>query len=359
MMRTLAMRNFRSFEEYELRDLTSVNLLVGPNNCGKTSILEAVHLLALGGDPRVLLESTRRRGESGIEINGASRRVRHPLHHHFHGHAFDLGTRMSVSSSDGLGSVHMEIVEADPDVLRDWETSTDTPPFLALQIQGRAYDDAVRIPLDEDGYPVLPWNHPRWRPRKQVHPTKFVATESLRPHEMASAWNGVEVQRREEEVVETMRILEEDLDSIRFLPGDGIGPRGGTPGIVFGVRSEDKRFPIGSYGDGMRRLLALSLSLMSAEGGFLLVDEIDTGLHWSVMERMWRLVVETAIESSIQVFATTHSLDCILGLASVLETQSDLRDSVTVQKIARVIDHGVSFDGDSIIVAKDLDIELR
>ena len=57
----------------------------------------------------------------------------------------------------------------------------------------------------------------------------------------------------------------------------------------------------------MRRLLALSLSLIRTEQGILLVDEIDTGLHWTVMEEMWRLVVETARRSSVQVFATTHS----------------------------------------------------
>ena len=109
----------------------------------------------------------------------------------------------------------------------------------------------------------------------------------------------------------------------------------------------------------MRRLLALSLSLVGAAEGFLLIDEIDTGLHWSVMKEVWKLVAEAAVQSSIQVFATTHSLDCIMGLASLLRDRPDLAEAVSVQKIERELDHSVSFDAEATVTADDLSIELR
>lgn len=59
MIRTLRLENSRGFKQYELRDLARVNLLVGPNDCGKTSVLEAVELLVSRGDPRALVESMR------------------------------------------------------------------------------------------------------------------------------------------------------------------------------------------------------------------------------------------------------------------------------------------------------------
>jgi len=74
----------------------------------------------------------------------------------------------------------------------------------------------------------------------------------------------------------------------------------------------------------MRRLLAVSLSLARGAGGFLLIDGVDHGLHWTVMAEMWKLVVSAATESSIQVFATTHSLEYIIGLASLLRDRPDL-----------------------------------
>ena len=64
MINTLKLENYRGFEKYELHGLSRVNLLVGPNNCGKTSVLEAVQLLVSQGDPGVLVESAQRRSES-------------------------------------------------------------------------------------------------------------------------------------------------------------------------------------------------------------------------------------------------------------------------------------------------------
>ena len=365
MIAALRLENYRSFEEYELRELARVNLLVGPNNCGKTSVLEAVQLLVSGGDPLVLVKSAERRSESSSEADEEGRRgIRYPLYHQFHGHSFGLGTSLTVSSDDGLGHVHMEIVEAEagePQSL--FEVFRGTTPPLALKIRRAASTDDILISLAKDG--SIDWRAPAMRhralglSRRVLPPTQFVTAESLQAREMASVWNQVEVQGRESEVIESMRILQEDLDSIRFLSGVATGRSEPSPNIVLGLQAGSPRLPIGSYGDGMRRLLALSLSLVRAAEGFLLVDEIDTGLHWSVMEEMWKLVVETATKSSIQVFATTHSLDCILGLASLLKTRHDLRDAVAIQKVERRINRSVSFDAEAIVTATDLGVELR
>lgn len=58
MIRTLTLDNYRSFEEYRFRDLARVNLLVGPNSCGETSVLEAIELLATGGNPETMLNDS-------------------------------------------------------------------------------------------------------------------------------------------------------------------------------------------------------------------------------------------------------------------------------------------------------------
>ena len=84
--------------------------------------------------------------------------------------------------------------------------------------------------------------------------------------------------------------------------------------------------PISTFGDGLRRILALRLSFVGTANGFLLADEIDTGLHWTVIEEMWRFVVEVAPKNNVQVFATTHSYDCIRGLASLIRSRADLAD---------------------------------
>ena len=361
MIRTLRLQKYRGFDEYQLRDLRRVNLLVGPNNCGKTSVLEAVQLLVSRGDPRVLIESGRRRWESSA---GEDRRrgTEHPMHHHFHGHRLEPGVSLGVAGGHDYGWVRIHVTEGNPDEPGDlFEIISGAGRPLALVIQAGNDKESTVFALTEDG--SLDWRSPAMRhlPHKRPNwpPIHFVTAESLHPREMASAWNRVIQHGRESEVVGAMRLLQKDLETIHFLAAEPTGIGGRSVGILLGFQPGTRRVPIGSYGDGMRRLLALSLSLVRAAKGFLLIDEIDTGLHWTIMEEMWSLVVDSAIQSSIQVFATTHSLDCIVGLAAFLKKRPDLAEAVSVQKVERKLDQSVSFDGRDIITATDLSIELR
>ena len=361
MIQTLRLENYRGFEEYRLRHLRKVNLLVGPNNCGKTSVLEAVHLLVSRGDPRVLIESARRRWESSA-WEDRRRVAEHPLHHHFHGHRLEPGVGLSVSDSHDFGRVQIQVTEGDPDEPGDlFEIISGSGRPLALVIHAGNDKEGTVFPLTDDG--SLDWRSPAMRHlahnRPNWPPSQFVTAESLHPREMASAWNRVIQHGRESEVVGAMKLLQEDLQTIHFLAAEPTSSGGGSDGILLGFQPGTRRIPIGSYGDGMRRLLALSLSLVRAAKGFLLIDEIDTGLHWTVMEEMWSLVVDAAVNSSVQVFATTHSLDCIVGLAAFLKKRPDLADAVSVQKVERKLDQSVSFDGMDILTATDLSIEMR
>ena len=84
MLGHLKLCKYRGFESYELADLARVNLLVGKNNCGKTSILEAVHFLVSKGDPSVLVQAAQRRGEISRKGEGPN------ISHFFLGIALSL-----------------------------------------------------------------------------------------------------------------------------------------------------------------------------------------------------------------------------------------------------------------------------
>ena len=81
MLKALKLTGYRGFKDFELAELKHVNLLVGKNNCGKTSILEAVEFLVSGGNAIVLHESAQRRGELDEEGAGIP-----DISHVFYGH---------------------------------------------------------------------------------------------------------------------------------------------------------------------------------------------------------------------------------------------------------------------------------
>ena len=77
------------------------------------------------------------------------------------------------------------------------------------------------------------------------------------------------------------------------------------------------------------------------------------------MEEMWQFVVEVAQRSNVQIFATTHSYDCIRGLGSLIQSRPDLTDQVCIQKVDTSLEQAVCLRGDQIKVAVEQDIEVR
>lgn len=122
--------------------------------------------------------------------------------------------------------------------------------------------------------------------------------------------------------------------------------------------------PLNSMGDGMLRVLQLTLKLLGAKGGFLLIDEFENGLHYSVQEKVWQLVFELAEQLKVQVFATTHSWDCIESFTkvAVARTETDgvlfrLGRSVRTSDQGRVI--ATVFDEAALQNIAQQDVEVR
>lgn len=357
MLKTLELRGFRGFDSYRLTDLTRVNLIVGKNNCGKTTVLEAVELLVSNGHPSAFAAVARRRRETGASRYGVD------ISHMFSGHMCQPGTHFVLASDQhDISVMILSLDEVGEDAewwdlmrsrtrQRALDVEDETEPEFGLRIATGTEESTV-LPVDKEG--TLLW--PRYRRNGSSEPpVRFLGLDSLVDARMSDTWDEVIAEGREDEIARDMRLLVPEIASIHFLTGDRT--RGTT--ILVGRREGGRRMPIGSYGDGLRRLLALRLALHGANHGFLLIDEIDAGLHWTVMEDVWRLLVEAAKESDVQVFATTHSYDSIRGLGSLVKSRPDLAGEVSIQKVHPSLERAVCFAGEQIEVAVDQEIELR
>ena len=87
---------------------------------------------------------------------------------------------------------------------------------------------------------------------------------------------------------------------------------GGVP-ILHGDIQIGRLVPLPIMGEGMARLTSLILHISNAENGVVLVDEVENGLHYSVMGKVWTAIGEAARQFNTQVFATTHSRECIIA----------------------------------------------
>ena len=91
----------------------------------------------------------------------------------------------------------------------------------------------------------------------------------------------------------------------------------------------------------------------------LLVDEIDTGLYFSTMSDMWKLIGKTAKKLDVQVFATTHNSDCWSSLADVIQSEDLEGEEITIHRIESDKNSSVVFTEPEIVIAAKRNIEVR
>lgn len=360
MLRDLRITNFRGLREFAMSGLGQVNLLVGANNCGKTSVLEAIHLLSVPGNPGPLWQAQFRRGEL---IDGRTER-QVDVAHLVHGHRLAEGSVFSIVGYGTTGQRGLDATfvtrESIARSVGENEIDAETPPRTSAALWLDWFDESgrkrLRLPLTRHGgISERRMLMPRPVSSAETHDAvSFVTAEGLTRDNVVSMFESVVLTPDEATVLQALRTIEPEIEriaSVGTYARSSSRVRGGLAMMVGG-----RRIPIGSMGDGIWRLLGIALALVKARGGVLLVDEIDTGLHYSVLVDMWRLVFETARSLDVQVFATTHSRDCYEALAAVAEPG---RSEISLQRIERGKVEAIAFTETEIRQAAERGLEVR
>ncbi len=187
-----------------------------------------------------------------------------------------------------------------------------------------------------------------------------IPTAGLDARGVIAAFESVVLTKEEEFLLEALRTIEPRVIRLASIGSDAPRWNIGRGGIVIRLSDSPERIPIGSLGDGMWRILGIALALVSSRNGVLLVDEIDTGLHYTALENMWRVIDETSKRLNIQVFATTHSRDCYESLASICREDVIIAESeVLIHRIESGSEVAISYSEGEIISTSLYDTEVR
>lgn len=323
---TLEIHRFRALTELKLDDLGKVNLITGKNNSGKSTLLEAIRVLATGGSIRTLYEILNYREEldagNDSEHAYAATDVA-PICNLFSGFPdlASIGTGFSIFASGDLpvqvsridASINWVTRKADPDrqtysyepVQRELFDDAESFPALVLNIAGRTRI----IPLERmtrmsRSFPMRPETEPSQMSCVYLDPFSSRSTRDLGP-----LWDAIALTDVEKEIVKALKVISEDIQAISVI---GSGERGPRPRTAIAKSAlYPNRVPLRTFGDGVNRLFGIVLSLCNARSGILLVDEIENGLHYSVQSDIWRAIFRLASDLNVQVFATSHSWDCV------------------------------------------------
>ncbi len=321
----LVVKGFRGIEDLTVSRLGRVNLISGRNGVGKTSLLDAVRLYAARGRYSVLSSILRTREELINTIDEDGDEIFTPdWEALFYGRDILPSTYISV----GPGSEDLQLsIRVDERALLH-QTSFFPEQFVEEDLR------ALRIEYQHivQNIPMNPSYNLRRRSLPRRDESKFLSgilCEVLGPGlpsnaDVARFWYNVALTDDEKRAVNALNLIFNDrIDRVTII-GDDRSPgfRRGGHRAVARIAGEDRPVQLKSLGDGAVRLFSVALALANSRDGFLLIDEVENGIHYSLQFDFWKMVMKTAYENNVQVFATTHSWDCVRGFAwAALETE--------------------------------------
>jgi hypothetical protein len=349
---------FRGLHSLSLDECGPVNLLVGGNNCGKTSVLEALMLLCSPFDLRqweatVDLRTTwpladlRFRGSGLSRLDGLTWLFPHQ------GDKIGLielagGPRigsLSASAERVVGIPPERTIATDDELIEgllpfrrrpnEQAVSNDVEEvglFLEVTLQGESGQLAL-FPPSSRTYRMMLWGSGRGfrgsTPKGDLRvPVAFASPISHRSDGyLASRVGRLLRVGKKHRAIELLRKLDPHITNLEIsTPTDydsgSVLPRGSYPPTLFVEYEGTGLVPIHTMGDGLRRALHLAMVLAEVEpGGVLLIDEIEVGMHTSVLSGVFDWIVKTCRESGIQLFATTHSLEAVDAMLAGTEKQ--------------------------------------
>ena len=386
MFESFYVNNFRLFKHLELPELGRINLIAGKNSSGKSALLEAIRLYASNADPGVFADLIFSRKEywspeeqspfdetvsgqvlrhlfSGHklpELNGEGIQVGKSKEEHFH-----LTVAAYVQAEEGVaqrvpnaqGGAHA-LTKKDIEILSDDISFSDKYLVLEHKEQTRRL-----VNLDNSLNELM-----RRSSRLQVHnpyPIQVVFAQSTDSNDLGSLWDKIGLTSLGPEVIAGLQLIEPKIKMLSFVDAEdrrryrtpiGRSAMARIPMVQYSDVLEPLSLQV--FGDGILRLFEILLSLVNARDGILVIDELENGLHYTIHPKVWDIVFRLAKKLNVQVFATTHSWDCIRGFEIAwrdhLDAGTFFRLDVKEDRVKATY-----YDAETLSDALRLDVEVR
>lgn len=354
--KNIEIKNFRGIDHLEIDDFSRVNVFLGQNSSGKSSVLECL-LLMMGMSnpdlPQALNRLRSRNNYAGIadarymfnnlvlsclpEItaelsNDAKRHLKLRLSYVFNDKEVAAEQNGPLPVTDTMGLINT--LEMLFDLTKEKETKNYRSSLMFNQsgtITGREL-------------------------AKGYVEKQFVSliTSDLLVGSLVNDLSELFKRKQKDLIVERLVNFDKTIYTIDILNND----------IYIGFEGLNELLPLGMTGDGLRRYLNIVAASANPMTNIILIDEIDNGLHYSAYKKLWEAIFALATTTNKQVFVTTHSKETLYYLNEMLEENPNYQQEMRLYTLARTPLKGhqaykYTFEGLSGACANDVELRGR
>jgi AAA15 family ATPase/GTPase len=358
--KSFSIKNFRNIRELNIDGFKKVNIITGKNNAGKTALLEAIFLHCGSTNPSLTLNLSTFRGFPGMVLDWKS--IWSSLFYNF-----DVNSKIELNavSFDGSHSIlkitlepasesiysKESIKESVSENIKNLNQSLPVPLMNQRELKYSYSSPTLKVSRDmtisPDGFKIVP---PVSNP---PFPGFFIPSRcQIDPRGYAERFGNLLIKKTDYLIVDCLKILEPQLKSLSIIP---IGP----DVIIHADIGRNRLFPLQLLGEGMSRLAEIAIDIVSGEGGVVLIDDVDTGLHHSILVPLWDSIYKLCEKANVQLFATTHSAECLESAYESFSKNSNYDLSVYRLQYTNDNIQSIYYDKTSLKAAIETGIEVR
>lgn len=323
-LKNIEIKNFRGIENLKIEDFSRVNVFLGQNSSGKSSVLECIFLLMGMSNP-------------GLPQNVNALRARHfttfsDLNYLFRNDDLKLHPEISSEMMNETNRhLSLELTYVFEKNLQQDLQAERIPSSEAKTYQNTLkMNFSINNNLESNNYECsITVNQAGGIIDRKIsdgYVEKYNANIISADLSVCNPANDIielTKMKRKEVVLEMMQKFDSHITTVEILKDVA----------YIGFDASEQLMAVDMMGDGMRRFLNIVAASANPKNSIVIIDEIDNGLHYSAYKKLWEAIFAMAVSTDKQVFVTTHSRETLCRLNEMLEEHPEYQQEMRLYTI--------------------------
>lgn len=329
MITSIRINSYRNLEGVKLEKLGMVNVIVGENNTGKTSLLECINLIKDENVLKNLLDGIKWREYRNIDLGLVKKNYQR---YHEVMNSFDLrqgaNKRLSVDFETDFGEFSVGMKGTEFEDFIDLENISKEESRNYLEVEDRMYnglDGSYWYNGIETNVEFTELQSYRLKMKKVGVATPVEYISPITYYLESGNYNNLNKVIKEGKKELLLSLLQGFDANITDL---NITMEANKPRVYL-TKDKFGTMPLSLFGDGVKKALTVASAIICNQHGIVLIDEIETGIHKAALVEFFHWIMEIGKKCDTQIFATTHSIEAIDALLANVDENIDKGEIVT------------------------------